>query len=59
MRYFVLYNISDVIQIPKLKNYKPVITSLLCVSCYVISLPCVSNSGEFLIIPISSSTLSS
>ena len=34
------------VQIPKLKNYKPVITSLLCASCYVISLPCVSSSGQ-------------
>jgi len=34
--------------IPKLKNYKPVITSLLCASCYVISLPCVSSSGPYI-----------
>ena len=45
--YFVLFLIiSSVVQIPKLKNYKPVITSLLCASCYVISLPCVSSSGQ-------------
>merc|ERR1711971_411401 len=34
--------------IPKLKNYKPVITSLLCASCYVLSLPCVSSSGPYI-----------
>jgi len=34
--------------IPKLKNYKPVITSLLCASCYLLSLPCVSSSGPYI-----------
>ena len=31
---------------PKLKKYKPVCTFLICSSCFLISLPCVSNSGN-------------
>ena len=31
--------------VPKLKNYKPVCTFLICASCFLISLPCVSNAG--------------
>jgi len=33
--------------IPSLKRYKPVITFLLCLSCFLISLPCMSYSGAF------------
>ena len=32
-------------QIPSLKRYKPIMTFLLCMSCFLISLPCMSYSG--------------
>jgi len=34
--------------IPSLSKYKPLITSLLCASCFLVSLPCVSSSGPFI-----------
>merc|ERR1711962_1828014 len=34
--------------IPSLSRYKPLITSLLCASCFLVSLPCVSSSGPFI-----------
>jgi len=33
--------------IPTLKRFKPVVTFLLCLSCFLISLPCMSYSGAF------------
>jgi len=33
--------------IPSLKRFKPIMTFLLCVSCFLISLPCMSYSGAF------------
>jgi len=32
---------------PRTKKYKPVLVFLLCVACFLISLPCVSSSGTF------------
>jgi len=33
--------------IPALKRFKPIMTFLLCMSCFLISLPCMSYSGAF------------
>jgi len=33
--------------IPTLKRFKPIMTFLLCMSCFLISLPCMSYSGAF------------
>lgn len=33
--------------IPSLKRFKPIMTFLLCMSCFLISLPCMSYSGAF------------
>lgn len=35
-------------QVPTLKRYKPVCTFLLCSSCFLLSLPCVSNAGPYI-----------
>merc|ERR1712106_53561 len=32
---------------PALKRFKPIMTFLLCMSCFLISLPCMSYSGAF------------
>ena len=32
---------------PKSKNYKPLLVFISCASCFLMSLPCVSNSGPF------------
>jgi len=34
--------------IPTLKRFKPLMTFLLCMSCFLISLPCMSYSGAFI-----------
>jgi len=33
--------------IPALRRHKPVCTFLLCSSCFLLSLPCVSNAGQY------------
>jgi solute carrier family 6 amino acid transporter-like protein 5/7/9/14 len=33
--------------IPKSKNYKPILVFFICFACFLMSLPCVSNSGPF------------
>jgi len=33
--------------IPSLKRYKPVCTTILCSACFLVSLPCVSNAGQY------------
>lgn len=34
--------------VPSARRYKPVFTFLLCLSCFLISLPCMSNSGAYI-----------
>ncbi len=33
--------------LPKTKNYKPIMVFIMCASCFLLSLPCVSNSGTY------------
>ena len=43
--YFHRFSHKDFFQIPTLKRFKPIMTFLLCMSCFLISLPCMSYSG--------------
>ena len=43
--YFHWFSHKDFFQIPTLKRFKPIMTFLLCMSCFLISLPCMSYSG--------------